>query len=189
MLRRGCGIIKALKGRYGKKLFTSDVRLHKDRNIQRHLPNAYRKRAHSPLRDRLGAEQLQGREEDVAEFERWRWRHQRVGGGFTPSALEEVLTLHRLKVPALLRKSLHSTNPIESMFSMVLAVASATSNAIGTAKCDQRWLAAVPVLHCERRFRRVKGYASIDTAFRSHRCDPTRDRNARRVSSGRKSGT
>ena len=34
-------------------------------------------------------------------------------------AMEEILTLHRLKVPALLRKTLHSTNPIESMFSMV----------------------------------------------------------------------
>ena len=29
-------------------------------------------------------------------------------------------------------------------------------------KMRQRWLAAV-LLHCERRFRRVKGYASIDT--------------------------
>ena len=35
------------------------------------------------------------------------------------SPLEEVLMLHKLKVPALLRQSLHSTNPIESMFSMV----------------------------------------------------------------------
>jgi hypothetical protein len=37
-------------------------------------------------------------------------------------AIEGILTLHRLKVPALLRKTLHSTNPIESMFSTVSVV-------------------------------------------------------------------
>ena len=37
-----------------------------------------------PLRDRLGAEQLQGREEDVAGVRALASRHQRVGGGFTP---------------------------------------------------------------------------------------------------------
>jgi hypothetical protein len=36
-----------------------------------------------------------------------------------PGAHEEILTLHGLKVPALLRKTLHCTNPIESMFSTV----------------------------------------------------------------------
>ena len=34
-------------------------------------------------------------------------------------AFEELLPLHRLKMPALLRKILTPTNPIESMFSLV----------------------------------------------------------------------
>ena len=72
-----------------------------------------------------------------------------------------MLTLHRLKVPALLRKSLHSTNPIESMFSMVRSC-ERNIKRYRNSKMRQRWLAAV-LLHCERRFRRVKGYASIDT--------------------------
>ena len=42
----GGGIIKALKGRYGKKLIHQRCTLHKDRNIQRHLPKRYRRRAH-----------------------------------------------------------------------------------------------------------------------------------------------
>jgi len=33
--------------------------------------------------------------------------------------MEKILTTNRLKIPLLLRKTLHSTNPIESMFSMV----------------------------------------------------------------------
>ena len=71
-----------------------------------------------------------------------------------------MLTLHRLKVPALLRKSLHSTNPIESMFSMVRSC-ERNIKRYRNSKMRQRWLAAV-LLHCEQRFRRVKGYASID---------------------------
>ena len=43
----GGGIIKALKDRYGKKLIHQRCTLHKDRNIQRHLPKRYRKQAHS----------------------------------------------------------------------------------------------------------------------------------------------
>lgn len=70
-----------------------------------------------------------------------------------------VAELHRLKVPALLRKTLHSTNPIESMFSMVRD-GEGNIKRYRTSKMRQRWLGAV-LLHCERRFKRVKGYTSI----------------------------
>jgi len=70
-----------------------------------------------------------------------------------------VLTLHKLKVPALLRKSLYSTNPIESMFSMVRSCEHNIKR-FRNSKMRQRWLAAV-LLHCEQRFQRVKGHASI----------------------------
>ena len=68
--------------------------------------------------------------------------------------------LHKLKVPALLRQSLHSTNPIESMFSMVRSC-ERNIKRYRNSKMRQRWLAAV-LLHCEQQFRRVKGHASID---------------------------
>ena len=163
----GGGIIKALKDRYGKKLIHQRCTLHKDRNIQRHLPKRYRKQAHhlfstvasmSRRRD-LGAEQLQGRRR-CCRIERWLRGINESAADSLLEALEEVLTLHRLKVPALLRKSLHSTNPIESMFSMVRSC-ERNIKRYRNSKMRQRWLAAV-LLHCEQRFRRVKGYASID---------------------------
>ena len=67
--------------------------------------------------------------------------------------------LHKLKVPVLLRKSLHSTNPIENMFSIVRSCEHNIKRYRST-KMRQRWLAAV-LLHCEQQFKRVKGYASI----------------------------
>ena len=44
----------------------------------------------------------------LQEFERWLRGINDSAADSLLEALEEVLTLHRLKVPALLRKSLHS---------------------------------------------------------------------------------
>lgn len=67
--------------------------------------------------------------------------------------------IHRLKVPARLRKTLMSTNPIESMFSLVRHSERNMTRTRGSAML-QRWLGTV-LLYCERQFRRVKSVAGI----------------------------
>lgn len=74
-------------------------------------------------------------------------------------AFEELLTLHRLKVSAWLRKTLISTNPIESMFSLVRHSERNIKRSRGSAML-QRWLETV-LLYCEQQFKRVKGFAGI----------------------------
>lgn len=69
------------------------------------------------------------------------------------------MTLHRLKVPVLLRKTLMSTNPIESMFSLVRHSERNITRSRGSAML-QRWLGTV-VFYCEQQFKRVKGFAGI----------------------------
>ena len=152
----GGGIIKALKDRYGKKLIHQRCTLHKDRNIQRHLPKRYRKQAHHLFATALEQNSYKDAKKMLQEFERWLRDINESAADSLLEALEEVLMLHKLKVPALLRQSLHSTNPIESMFSMVRSF-----KRYRNSKMRQRWLAAV-LLHCEQQFRRVKGHASID---------------------------
>ena len=95
----------------------------------------------------------------LLEFERWLRGINESAADSLLEAIEEILTLHRLKVPALLRKTLHSTNPIESMFSTVRDCEGNIKRYRGS-RMSQRWLAAV-CLHCEKGFRRVKGFASI----------------------------
>jgi len=80
-------------------------------------------------------------------------------------AIEDILTLHRLKVPALLRKTLHSTNPIESMFSMVRD-GEDNIKRYRNSGMKQRWLASV-LLYCEKGFKRVKGCALIPDVIRN----------------------
>ena len=156
----GGGIIKALKDRYGKKLIHQRCTLHKDRNIQRHLPKRYRKQAHHLFAAALEQNSYKDAKKMLQEFERWLRDINESAADSLLEALEEVLMLHKLKVPALLRQSLHSTNPIESMFSMVRSC-ERNIKRYRNSKMRQRWLAAV-LLHCEQQFRRVKGHASID---------------------------
>jgi len=155
----GSGIIKALKERYGKKLIHQRCTIHKDRNIQRHLPKRYRKEAHRRFITALEQNSYKDAKKMLKEFESWLRGINESAADSLLEAFEEVLTLHKLKVPALLRKTLHSTNPIESMFSMVRDC-EGNIKRYRSSKMRQRWLAAV-LMYCEQRFRKIKGYASI----------------------------
>ncbi|MBU2691116.1 MAG: hypothetical protein KJ970_09310 [Candidatus Eisenbacteria bacterium] len=75
------------------------------------------------------------------------------------------LLAHRLKVPALLRKTLYSTNPIESIFSRVRDCEKNVKRA-RSSQMRQRWLAAV-LIHCEKSFRKVKDYLDINEVINS----------------------
>lgn len=155
----GSGVIKALKDRFGKRLIHQRCTIHKDRNIQRHLPKKYRPEAHRQFRTALEQNSYKDAKQMLMVFEKWLRRINESAADSLLEAIEEILTLHRLEVPALLRKTLHSTNPIESMFSMVRVCEHNIKRYRGS-RMGQRWLAAV-CLYCEKRFRRVKGYASI----------------------------
>ena len=155
----GSGIIKALKEKFGKKLIHQRCTIHKDRNIQKHLPKRYRKEAHRQFRTALEQSKYKDARQMLLEFERWLRGINESAADSLLEAIEEILTLHRLKVPALLRKTLHTTNPIESMFSTVRDCEGNIKRYRGS-RMSQRWLAAV-CLHCEKGFRRVKGFASI----------------------------
>jgi len=78
--------------------------------------------------------------------------------------LEETLTVHRLHVPMQLRKTLASTNVIESAFSIVERVC---SNVKRWHPGDQRerWVGS-GLLVAEKQFRRVQGHKQIPNLLR-----------------------
>lgn len=159
----GKGIIKALKERFGKKLIHQRCTIHKDRNIQRHLAKRYRKEAHRRFRTALEQTRYGDARQMLLEFEKWLRKINVSAAEFLLEAVEEILTLHKLSVPPLLRKTLNSTNPIESMFSTVRDC-EGNIKRIRNSAMSQRWLASV-LLHCEKGFWRVKGYEDITTVI------------------------
>jgi len=74
--------------------------------------------------------------------------------------MEETLTLHRLGVSALLRRSLASTNIIESCLGMVRHVARNVKRWQGGDHIA-RWTAS-GLLEAEKKFRKVKGYRELE---------------------------
>jgi len=155
----GKGIIKTLKERFGKKLIHQRCTIHKDRNIQRHLAKKYRKEGHRRFKIALEQNSYEDAQRMLGEFEKWLRGINESAADSLMEAFEDILTLHRLKVPGLLRKSLTCTNPIESMFSTVRDCEGNIKRYRNSAM-SQRWLATV-LLHCEKGFRRVKGYVGI----------------------------
>src|SRR3972149_5825728 len=155
----GKGIIKALRDRIGSGLIHQRCTIHKDRNIQGHLAKRGRKEAHLRFRAALEQNSYADAKRMLRDFEQWLRQLNESAADSLREAFEEILTLHRLKVPALLRKTLHSTNPIESMFSTVRDCEGNLKRFRGS-RMAQRWLGAV-LLHCEQGFKRVKGYAGV----------------------------
>jgi len=155
----GKGVIKALKDRYGRKLLLQRCTIHKDRNIQAHLPKKYRKQAHRLFRVALEQNDYKEAEKLLRELEKWLRAINESAADSLLEAFNELLTLHRLKVPALLRKTLHSTNPIESLFSRVRQC-ERNIKRYRSSHMRQRWLGSV-LLYAEKSFRTVKGHEKI----------------------------
>ena len=95
----------------------------------------------------------------LRELEQWLRGLNESAADSLLEAFEELLTLHRLKVPGLLRKTLHSTNPIESLFSQVRACEKNIKR-YHNSNMAQPWLARV-LLYAEESFRKIKGHQQI----------------------------
>jgi putative transposase len=155
----GKGLAKALKDRYGRKLLVQRCTIHKDRNLQGHLPKKYHHEAHRRFRLALEQNDYKEAEKLLGELEKWLRQINESAADSLLEAFNELLTLHRLKVPALLRKSLHSTNAIESLFSRVRSCEKNIKR-YRDSSMAQRWLASV-LLYAEKSFRTVKGHEHI----------------------------
>ena len=155
----GSGLRKALRARFGKKLVHQRCAIHKTRNLQRHLAKRYRSEAHHRFTIALEQRHYAEARQMLLELEAWLRTKNESAADSLLEAFEELLTVHRLKVPALLRKTLLSTNPIESMFSLVRHSERNIKRSRGSAMLH-RWLGTV-LLYCEQQFNRVKGFAWI----------------------------
>ena len=99
----------------------------------------------------------------LKELEGWLREKNESAADSLLEAFEELLTLHRLKIPTMLRTSLMTTNPIESMFSLVRHCERNLKRSRGS-KMLQRWLGST-LLYCESRFKKVEGYEEIAQAI------------------------
>lgn len=152
-------LAKAVRQVFGEKAEIQRCHVHKERNVLDHLPESRKRTVRMRLR---AAWNMKDHEEARSEL----LRLTRYLKDLNPSAaksleegLDETLTLHRLGVPESLRRSLRTTNSIESCFSSTRKYCRNVKH-WREGSMTLRW-AGTMMIEAERRFRRLKGFRSM----------------------------
>jgi putative transposase len=159
ILDGGKALTAAVKKHAGEAAFIQRCQVHKKRNVLDHLPEEHQANVKRKMQNAYSMA-------EYADAKRALERLHRELVDINPSAarsleegLEETLTVHRLRVPQQLRRTLSNTNVIESAFSIV---ETACRNVKRWRHGDhiERWIAS-GLLVAERQFRKVIGYREI----------------------------
>lgn len=157
----GKGLLKAIREVFGKRAQIQRCTLHKRRNVEDKLPDKMKQEFRHKFNAAYGKKTHKEAETAFVELRNWLILNRRAAAA--NSLLEgqqELLTLHCLGITGALRKSLCTTNCIESVFS---AARYYTRNVKRWRGEDQmsRWVAA-GLLEAERNLRKIPGYTEIN---------------------------
>jgi len=155
----------AVKRVWGGNALIQRCQAHKKRNVREHLPQK-----HWPELSRQLSAAYYGTDYDEALKQlkttaRWLDRLNPDAAASLREGMEETLTVIRLGVPELLRKTLATTNPIESAFSVVQNI-TARVKRWREGDMRQRWCTA-GLLRAESKFHRVKGYRHMSQLLKA----------------------
>jgi transposase-like protein len=150
---------KAVKKVFGEDTEIQRCQLHKRRNIKSYLPPEHQEAVDRRIRAAYAMGSYEEAKKSLKLTISYLERLNPSAARSLEEGLEETLTLHRLRVPDLLRKSLSSTNLIESPFSTTKDVCRRVKR-WRSGEHVQRWAAAL-LLEAEKRFRRIKGYREL----------------------------
>jgi putative transposase len=150
---------------WGKDAVIQRCQVHKRRNVKAHVPEKH----HAELDRRLSEAY---HETDYAKAEtslegtaRWLDRLNPDAASSLREGLEETLTVVKLGVPGVLRRTLATTNPIESALSVTRRVTSRVTR-WRDGDMRRRWCVA-GLLRAESKFRRVKGHRGMPTLLKA----------------------
>ena len=152
---------KAVRDVLGERCPVQRCIRHKERNVTEHLPErdraGVRRRLRGAWEDHDHARALDRLEALAAELER---SHPGAAASLR-EGMAETLTLARLGIDGQLKRTLASTNPIESMIECVRRSARNVKR-WSSGEMALRWTAA-GMLEAERQFRRIIGYKQLAT--------------------------
>jgi transposase-like protein len=152
-------LAKAVRDTFGNNALIQRCQVHKKRNVLSHLPQSEQANVGMAI-SRAYLEHEYGKALGQLNRIADNYEHRYPAAAASlRKGLEETLTVHRLKVPGLLRSTLSNTNAIES----------ANSVAAGIVRRISKWRdgemvlrhMAAGFLEAERGFRRIRGYREL----------------------------
>jgi transposase-like protein len=146
------------------KMFGSDAtvqrcQLHKKRNVLDHLPKEHQHAIDARISAAYNMASYENARKSLELTVKYLEKLNPSAASSLKEGLEETLTIHKLGVTGLLIKTLSTTNPIESCFSVTRTITGRVKRWRGD-DMVQRW-AIASLLRAEKKFRRVKGYKEI----------------------------
>ena len=149
----------AVRRHAGEAAFIQRCQVHKKRNVVDHLPDEHKAEVKKKMQNAYAMADYQDAKRALERLHRELMDLNPSAARSLEEGMEETLTVHRLRVPDQLRRTLASTNVIESAFSIVETVC---RNVKRWRDGDhiERWVGS-GLLVAERQFRKVIGHRQI----------------------------
>lgn len=152
-------LTKGIPAVFGDKAVIQRCRIHKERNVLDHLPEAQHTWVRRKLRAAWAEEDTEAARRALEALARTLQRKHPGAAASLREGLDETLTVTRLGVTGSLLKTVFSTNPVESMIEIVREHSSNVKR-WRDGEMTLRW-AAAGMEAARIQFRRVKGYRQL----------------------------
>ena len=150
---------KAIRDVSGDRALVQRCQLHKRRNIESYLPPSRQAEVRRRLNAAWGMSRYDDALKELRRVHAWLKTISESAAASLAEALEETLTVHRLGVTGALRRTLVTSNPIESANDVIKENARRVKRWNGSAMV-LRWV-GTGLVKAEAQFRRVKGYKQM----------------------------
>ena len=159
VLDGGKALAAAVRRHAGEAAFIQRCQVHKRRNVIDHLPEEHKPAVKKKLQNAYAMTEYADARRALERLHRELMELNPSAARSLEEGMEETLTVHRLRVPPKLRRTLASTNVIESAFSIVETVC---RNVKRWRAGDhvERWVGSGLVV-AERQFHKIQGYREI----------------------------
>ncbi len=150
---------KAVKKLFGENAIIQRCQIHKRRNVKDKLPKEHQTRIDKKLSAAYGMNTLEDAKKAVEAVYEELIDLSEPAASSLEEGMEETLTVNRLGLVGSLKRSLVSTNCIESMFSMSRRYQRNVKKWKGSKHIERTLV--VSLLEAESRFHRLKGYREL----------------------------
>jgi putative transposase len=164
VLDGGKALSTAVKKYAGESAAIQRCQVHKRRNVLDHLTDEQKPGVAKRLNAAYAQEDYTAAKQELNKLHRELMDLNPSAARSLGEGMEETLTVHRLHVPMQLRKTLASTNVIESAFSIVEAVCRNVKRWHGGDQ-RERWVGS-GLLVAQKQFRRITGHKQIPALIR-----------------------
>jgi transposase-like protein len=164
VLDGGKALSAAVKKHAGESAAIQRCQVHKRRNVLDHLTDEHKPAVAKKLNAAYGLEDYAAAKQALNSLHRELMDLNPSAARSLGEGMEETLTVHRLHLPMQLRKTMASTNVIESAFSIVEQVCKNVKRWHGGDQ-RERWVGS-GLLVAEKQFRRIQGYKQIPSLIK-----------------------